>query len=177
MRNMSRFSRAALRLSLVSLLTAILGAGQELVSSNDTVRDRRDRERFLAKYRQMHRLVREPDGAMELVIGAENWPFPIPLAFADGAWHFDAQTGMEEVRFRRIGENELSTIDLCQSLGSSDDQQILGNTAPVNGYLFRKLQAPGKGAILSFTVEVKAIGVEPVHDSLFAVPAGYKRVN
>ena len=97
-------------------LTAILGAGKELVSSNDTVQDRRDRARFIDKYREMHRLAREPDATTVLYIGAENWPFPIPLAAENGTWHFDANTGMEEVLFRRIGENELNATQACHAL-------------------------------------------------------------
>jgi hypothetical protein len=64
----------------------------------------------------MHRLVREPDATTVLYIGAENWPFPIPLASENGAWHFDAKTGMQEVLFRRIGENELSATQACHAL-------------------------------------------------------------
>jgi DUF2950 family protein len=97
-------------------LTAILGAGKELVTANDTAHDRRDRARFIEKYREMHRLAREPDATMVLVIGAENWPFPIPLASENGAWHFDAKTGMEEVLFRQIGEDELNATQACHAL-------------------------------------------------------------
>ena len=97
-------------------LTAILGAGKELVSSSDTVQDRRDRTRFIEKYREMHRLAQEPDATTVLYIGAENWPFPIPLALENGVWHFDAKTGMQEVLFRRIGENELNATQACHAL-------------------------------------------------------------
>jgi Protein of unknown function (DUF2950) len=97
-------------------ITTILGAGKGLVSSNDKVQDNLDRARFLQKYRQMHRLVREPDATTVLYIGAENWPFPIPLVSESGAWHFDGQRGMEEVLFRRIGENELSATQACHAL-------------------------------------------------------------
>ena len=97
-------------------LTAILGAGKELVSSNDTIQDRRDRALFIAKYREMHRLAPEAEGTTVMYIGAENWPFPIPLASEHGAWHFDPKTGMQEVLFRRIGENELNATQACHAL-------------------------------------------------------------
>jgi hypothetical protein len=97
-------------------LTAILGAGKELVSSHDSAQDRLDRKRFITKYREMHRLVREPDTGTILYIGAENWPFPVPLASENGAWHFDATAGMDEVLFRRIGENELNAAQACHAL-------------------------------------------------------------
>lgn len=104
-------------------ITAILGAGKELVSSNDRVQDRRDRQRFIRKYQQMHRLVREPDASTVLYIGAENWPFPIPLTAENGSWHFDAKRGMEEVLYRRIGENELSATQACHVLALAQGEQ------------------------------------------------------
>src|SRR5437879_1673646 len=85
---------------------AILGAGKEVTSSSDEVEDKLERERFSQKYQEMHRLVREPDGSTVLYIGAENWPFPIPLVSKNGAWFFDSKTGTQEIRLRRIGENE-----------------------------------------------------------------------
>ena len=80
-------------------LEAILGAGKEVTSSNDEVEDKLEREQFTQKYQEMHRLVREPDGTTVLYIGAENWPFPIPLASKNGAWYFDSDRGKQEILF------------------------------------------------------------------------------
>jgi len=95
-------------------LERILGAGKEVTSSSDEIEDKLDRERFSEKYQEMHRLVREPDGSTVLYIGAENWPFPIPLVSRDGAWFFDSDTGTQEILFRRIGENEATAIEVCE---------------------------------------------------------------
>jgi len=95
-------------------LEAILGAGREVTSSSDEVEDKLERDQFSQKYQEMHRLVREPDGRTVLYIGAENWPFPIPLASNNGAWYFDSKTGLEEITFRRIGENEATAIQVCE---------------------------------------------------------------
>src|SRR5579864_2175633 len=95
-------------------LEAILGAGKEVTSSNDEVEDQLEREQFTKKYQEMHRLVREPDGSTVLYIGAENWPFPIPLVSENGNWHFDSKTGTEEILFRRIGKNETTAIAVCE---------------------------------------------------------------
>ena len=140
-------------------LMHILGAGKELIHSDDEAQDKVDRERFVQKYEQMHRLVRQPDGAMLLYIGAENWPFPIPLVFSDGTWSFDAQAGMEEVVLRHIGENELAAIQVCHALvmGESADRHespdqhgpigaLLanvgdsGSAVAFHGYYFRRLE-------------------------------------
>jgi len=103
-------------------LEAILGAGKEVTSSSDEVDDKLERERFSQKYQEMHRLVREPDGSTVLYIGAENWPFPIPLVSKNGAWYFDSKTGMQEIRFRRIGENEATAIQVCNAFALAKKQ-------------------------------------------------------
>jgi hypothetical protein len=95
-------------------LEAILGAGKEVTSSSDEVEDKLEREQFRQKYQEMHRLVGEADGSTVLYIGAENWPFPIPLVSKKGAWYFDSKTGMEEIKFRRIGENEATAMQVCE---------------------------------------------------------------
>jgi hypothetical protein len=94
----------------------ILGAGKEVTSSSDEIEDKLERERFGEKYQEMHRLVREPDGSTVLYIGAENWPFPIPLVSKNGSWYFDSDAGTQEILFRTIGENETTAIQVCHVL-------------------------------------------------------------
>jgi DUF2950 family protein len=95
-------------------LEAILGGGKEVTSSGDEVEDKLEREQFGKKYKEMHRLFQEPDGTTVLYIGAENWPFPVPLVTNNGEWHFDSDRGKQEILFRRIGENETAAIEVCQ---------------------------------------------------------------
>ena len=94
----------------------VLGAGKEVTSSNDEIEDKLERERFSQKYQEMHRLVREPDGTTVLYIGAENWPFPIPLVSKNGVWLFDSDAGQDEILFRTIGENEATALQVCHVL-------------------------------------------------------------
>jgi hypothetical protein len=61
------------------VVVRILGGNKELVSSGDEAEDKLDRRQFVQKYEQMQRLVRASDGTTLLYIGAENWPFPLPL--------------------------------------------------------------------------------------------------
>src|SRR5258708_8065440 len=70
----------------------------------------------------MHRFVTEPDGTVTLVIGAENWPFPIPLVNHHGTWYFDTDAGKDEIVFRRIGKNELAAMDACRELVEAQKQ-------------------------------------------------------
>ena len=103
-------------------IAKILGASTDLTSSSDPGQDKLDRELFVQKYQQMHRLGQEADGSMTLYIGAENWPFPIPLVQKNGAWRFDSDAGQKEVLLRRIGENELIAIDICHQLVAAEKQ-------------------------------------------------------
>jgi Protein of unknown function (DUF2950) len=95
----------------------ILGAdGRQIVSSGDETEDAHGRANFVEKYQEMHRLVKEPDGTTTLYIGAENWPTPIPLVNHGDSWYFDTEAGKKEILYRRIGQNEISTIRVCQEL-------------------------------------------------------------
>jgi hypothetical protein len=98
-------------------LLEIFGAdGKEIISSGDPAEDQKSRETFAEKYQEMNRLVAEPDGAVRLYVGAENWPMPIPLVNRKNAWYFDTSAGKEEILFRRIGRNEMATIRVLQEL-------------------------------------------------------------
>lgn len=93
-----------------SEIIAIFGAdGKDLIFSGDRVADKQRRKDFLAQYDEQHKLVPEGD-SMILIIGKTEWPFPIPVANKDGKWFFDTKHGKEEVLNRRIGMNELFTI-------------------------------------------------------------------
>ena len=143
-------------------VSQILGGDSGLFSVGDKDQDDLDRQTFLDKYRQMHRLAREPDGTI-LYLGAENWPFPIPLVSRKGAWSFDAQTGTREILFRRIGANESFAIDVCQALARADQVDpaaFVGNRVPFHGYYFRALPAPGKQAsFVAYPAEYRSSGV------------------
>ena len=94
-------------------VVAIFGPeGKELVDSSDPATARQNREVFVAAMAERWRL--EDQGANRvLVIGNEDWPFPVPLVKDGNAWRFDTASGKEEVLARRIGRNELATIRAC----------------------------------------------------------------
>lgn len=155
-----------------SALEAILGCGKDVTSSNDPVEDKLEREQFIQKYQEMHRLVREPEGRTVLYIGAENWPFPIPLASKGGAWYFDADAGKKEILFRRIGENEATAIQVLEEFAiarkndsvkaASEDpitrfaEELVSagaantynnDSQPFHGYYFRIVRDPAAGEL------------------------------
>jgi hypothetical protein len=94
-------------------LAAIFGPGSpELMSSGDAVADKRRRDEFLAAYDDKNQLVTEGENVI-LVIGKDDWPFPIPLVKQkSGGWGFDTDKGKEEILNRRIGRNELDAIQV-----------------------------------------------------------------
>ena len=103
-------------------IAKILGGPIDLTSCGDPAQDQRDRETFVQKYQEMHRLGRDADGSETLYIGCENWPFPIPLVEKNGAWRFDLDRGRKEIMYRRIGENELRAILICHELVAAEKQ-------------------------------------------------------
>jgi Protein of unknown function (DUF2950) len=99
-------------------LLAVLGsdAKEVLMWSDDAKERAARREHFADKYDQMHRLVQEPDKTVALYVGAENWPFPIPIVQLNGAWYFDTELGRQEILYRRIGRNEFEALQVCHAL-------------------------------------------------------------
>jgi hypothetical protein len=104
-------------------LLGVLGpAGRDIISSGDPIEDLDARNSFTAKYQEMHRFVTEPNGTVTLIVGAENWPLPIPLISKNGAWYFDTQAGKNEILYRRIGKNEVFAIQALKDLVGAQKQ-------------------------------------------------------
>lgn len=104
-------------------LLKILGSnGKEIISSGDDAEDKAERDQFAQKYKQMHRLVIEPDGTTTLYIGAENWPTPIPLVRKGSSWYFDTAAGKDEILYRRVGKNEMTAIQVCGELVDAEKE-------------------------------------------------------
>jgi hypothetical protein len=106
-----------------SAIARILGPqAKALVSSGDAAEDAAAVDSFAKKYDRMNRWVVMTDGSQVLYIGADNYPFPIPLAQdSSSKWYFDANAGDEELRARRIGRNELLAMDACRSIAKAEE--------------------------------------------------------
>ncbi len=107
-----------------SSMLAILGPdSRDIVAWTDNSAERNAQDdQFAKKYEQMHRLVKEPDDETTLYVGAENWPLPIPIVERDGSWYFDCSLGRREILYRRIGENEMNTIDTLRGAFDAENQ-------------------------------------------------------
>jgi hypothetical protein len=100
---------------------AIFGPeSKEIIFSGDPVQDKTTAEAFVAAYGVMHRWRKMPDEGQALLIGADNFAFPIPLKKnGEGQWFFDTVAGKDEILDRRIGRNELAVIDVCWALADA----------------------------------------------------------
>lgn len=109
-------------------MQAILGPGSKaLVQSGDAVADRRGRERFVRAYEESSKVERQGDAKAVLLIGKDDWPMPIPIVKGKDGWRFDTQQGKEEVLNRRIGRNELSTVQAMLAYVDAQREYYLRN--------------------------------------------------
>lgn len=109
------FAAAAKRGNLDEVLAFFGPEGKELISSSDPATARMNRDVFVAAFAEGWRLVDEEGGTKALVVGNEDWPFPVPLVKDKTGWRFDTAAGKEEVLARRIGKNELAVIAICRT--------------------------------------------------------------
>jgi len=124
---------AALRAEKRDRLIAILGPGSaSWLFSGDNVADRNDWVRFLAAYEKKHNVEKAGDKAT-LNVGDDDWPFPAPIVNRNGRWSFDANAGREEILNRRVGRNELDTIQALLAVVDAQREYAAGDLDG-NGY-------------------------------------------
>lgn len=106
-------------------LLAIFGPdAKEVIYSADPVADRQRRERFVKAFEVKNRIDQEGD-KMVLVVGENDWPFPVPLVKVGGRWFFDTKAGKEEILNRKIGDNELSTIQVLLAVVDAEREYAM----------------------------------------------------
>jgi hypothetical protein len=105
---------AALRAGNTKAIETILGPGSgPLLRSGDATADENSREQFLAAYDEASKIDKDANGSVTFEVGKDEWPFPIPAVESNGRWRFDSKAGAQEIINRRIGANELNTINVC----------------------------------------------------------------
>jgi hypothetical protein len=128
-------------------LLAILGPeSKDVISSGDPVQDKNIGRAFAAGYEVMHRWRTMPDASQVLLVGADNFPFPIPLKKNEsGQWLFDTAAGKEEILNRRIGRNELAVIEVCQAAADAQVEYFsqLHGGATEHQYAVKFISDPG----------------------------------
>jgi hypothetical protein len=103
-------------------LLKVLGAnGEDIIDSGDEVADKESREKFLAAYDARHSV--KVDGKKaSLILGADDFPFPVPLIRTKTGWEFDIDSGRDEILYRRIGRNELDTIQIILAFVDAENE-------------------------------------------------------
>ena len=132
--------------NLDQLLTLFGPVGRELIASSDPVTARRNREVFTVAVGEQWRLADAGPNRKTLVIGNEDWPFPVPLVKEANAWRFDTAAGKEEVLARRIGRNELSVIETSRAYVTAQRRyaQLGHDGKPAGVYATTFASDPGK---------------------------------
>jgi Protein of unknown function (DUF2950) len=186
-------------------LKAIFGSNADTVlHTGDDVADKNLMANFVSHYEQMHRIVIEPDQTATLYIGPDNWPMPISLVKnTGGSWYFDTQNGIQEILYRRIGNNENGAIAVLETLidaqneyasTTHDDEKVkhyaskvfstegkhdggyarkAGEPTPFHGYIFRLLSRQGAAA-RGGARDYKVNGVLTSGVAFLAYPAVYR---
>jgi hypothetical protein len=131
---------AAARAGDTRALVTVLGRdGTEIASSGDPVVDEETRRLFLAAYDAKHDISMASADKAIMILGNGEWPLPIPLVKKNDTWVFDTAAGREEILARRIGRNELATIQA--GLAYVDAQNEYGESG---AYAQRIISSPGK---------------------------------
>jgi hypothetical protein len=127
-----------------AMLTVLGPEGADIVSAGDSVADASARNRVIESYDAKHQLVMEGTDKAVLIIGREDWPFPIPLVRKDNAWRFDTAAGRDEILYRRIGRNELSAIQACLAYVDAQQEYAERDVGGSGVYAQRIVSRPGR---------------------------------
>lgn len=138
---------AAARADDMAGIKALFGAeNMELLATGDPAADKLMRLEFCAAADELTDLEPIGEDAMEMIVGMNRWPAPVPIVREDGRWYFDSEAGIDEILSRRIGRNELEAISLCRSY--LDAQYIYRNRDwdedGVHEYADRIASSPGR---------------------------------
>ena len=133
----------------VSELTRIFGPEtQDVIFTGEFARDRQHAADFVAEAREKNTISLEPQSGNRafLLVGKEEWPFPVPLVKKGNKWSFDTKAGRQELMYRRIGSNELDAISICHGYVEAQQEYALQPREgyEVNQYAQKIISTPGK---------------------------------
>ena len=139
---------AAAQNDTAALLQIFGPAGKDIVESGDPAQDKEHRAEFASSAQEKVQIEEDAltSGRVTFTVGAEAWPFPVPLIQQDGKWQFDSSSGKVEILARRIGRNELNAMEVCRGYAEAQ----LGYAAAARDgdrilkYAQRIVSTPGK---------------------------------
>lgn len=121
---------------------------EEVVLSGEEGQDHQRAEEFAAKAKERQRVSIDPKSGTRafLLVGDDNWPFPIPIVKRGGRWSFDTAAGRQEMLYRRIGNNEIDAIKICDGYVEAQHEYALEKREgyDVNQYAQKIISTPGK---------------------------------
>jgi hypothetical protein len=129
-------------------LTVILGSqARSVLTSGNAAQDEQERAEFSRLAAAKHHVERSmiDSGTAVLLVGDQDWPFPIPLVRTGQKWHFDPELGSVEMQARKIGADELDAIEICLGYVNAQQtysQQQLSTKGPA-GYAQKIMSSPG----------------------------------
>jgi hypothetical protein len=144
---------AACRTNDEPALQAIFGNdARALVSTGDPEQDRERCARLVAAAKQTTRLDPKGPDTLELVVGHDDFPFPIPLVRDGSDWRFDTEQGANEIVRRRVGADELEAITVCRAYRTT-------RKAPPATWAGYHFAAPGQATLVAYPVTYGSTGV------------------
>jgi len=128
-----------------AILKVLGNAAEDIVSSGDEVADAEMRQRFTTAYDAKHSIKAEGNKKATLIVGNDDFPFPIPLYNTRSGWEFDTKAGRLEILYRRIGRNELDAIQTCLAFVDAQNEYAERDRGQgVGVYAQRFVSSPGK---------------------------------
>jgi hypothetical protein len=122
--------------------------GKKVVFTGETAQDRQRALGFAVEAKEKTTVSVDPKTGTRafIIVGDENWPFPVPIVKTSGKWSFDAKAGERELLYRRIGSNELDAIQICHGFVEAQDDYAFRSRKlyNVNQYAQRIVSTPGK---------------------------------
>ena len=130
-------------------LMAIFGPdGEDFIESADPVRDKNNGMAFAkeAAAKNSIEVSKSNPNRATIIVGDEEWPFPVPLVKKNGKWYFNAKEGRQEILYRRIGANELDAITVCRGYVEAQKEYAsdIHDDSGVNQYAQKIFSTPGK---------------------------------
>jgi len=139
---------AAEKFDQAALIQIFGPGGEDIVFSGDYAQDRQHAANFVSEAHEKKSVSVDPKSGNRafLLVGNEEWPFPIPLVKRGNKWLFDTKAGREELLYRRIGANELDAIQVCHGYVEAQYDYAFQNREgyDVNQYAQRIISTPGK---------------------------------
>jgi hypothetical protein len=139
---------AAQKFDVAELFQIFGPGGEDIVFSGEFAQDQQHAANFVTEAREKHSISVDPKSGNRafLLVGNEDWPFPVPLVKSGDKWSFDAKAGRQELLYRRIGANELDAIQICEGYVDAQHEYALQphEGYDVNQYAQRIISTPAK---------------------------------